>query len=40
MRGEVVVQLGGRGGWLRFRDPVEVVAAQSLAEVLAAAAVT
>ena len=35
MRGEVVVQLGGRGGWLRFHDPVEIVVAHSIGEVVA-----
>jgi para-aminobenzoate synthetase/4-amino-4-deoxychorismate lyase len=34
MQGEVVVQLGGQGGWLRFCDPVEIVAAYSIDEVV------
>ena len=34
MQGEVVVQRGGRDGWLHFRDPVEIVAAHSLGEVV------
>ncbi|HEY4720246.1 MAG TPA: aminodeoxychorismate synthase, component I, partial [Anaerolineae bacterium] len=35
MRGEVVLQIGQRIGWLRFSNPIEVVEARALDEVTA-----